>query len=70
MSEKPTIGKHLGTFNLFRESDNSLWITIADARGVKEELGGSSAPLHLCAMNALYAAVDAMRARQTEKATS
>lgn len=57
----PQIGKHLATFNLFREADYSLRITIADARGVKDELGDSGAPLHLCAMNALYAAIDAAR---------
>jgi hypothetical protein len=32
------IGKHLATFNLFREADNSLQVTIADARGVPEYL--------------------------------
>lgn len=53
------LAKHLATFNLFRESDNSLHVTIAEARGVREELGDSCAPLHLCAMNALRAALDA-----------
>lgn len=56
-----TIGKHLATFNLFREADHSLQITIVGAPGVREELGDSGAPLHLCAMSALYAAVDAAR---------
>ena len=50
------IGKHLATFNLFREADNSIHVTIAEARGVAEELGGSGAPLYLCAMTALRAA--------------
>jgi hypothetical protein len=52
----PSIGRHLATFNVFREADHSLHVTIADARGVREELGESGAPLHLCAMNALRAA--------------
>lgn len=51
------IGRHLATFNLFREADNSLQVTVADANGVKAELNGSGAPLHLCAMNALRAAL-------------
>ena len=54
---RPEIGKHLATFNLFRENDGSLHVTIAEARGVKEELGESNAPLHLCAMTALRAAL-------------
>ena len=57
------IAKHLGTFNLFREADGSLWITCAEACGVIDELNGSGAPPYLCAMNALYAAADAMRER-------
>lgn len=52
------IGKHLATFNLFREGDGSLAVTIAEARGVIEELGESGAPPHLCAMNALRAALN------------
>ncbi len=58
------IGKHLATFNVFREGDGSLWITCADAGGVADEIRGSGAPVHLCAMNALYAAVDQMRQRE------
>lgn len=53
-----SIGKHLATFNLFREADHSIHVTIADARGVRAELGDSGAPLYLCAMNALRAAVE------------
>ena len=53
------LARHLATFNLFREADNSLHVTIADARGVMTELGDSGAPLHLCAMNALRAALTA-----------
>jgi hypothetical protein len=53
-----SIGKHLATFNLFREADHSIHVTIADARGVQNELGNSGAPLHLCAMNALRQAVE------------
>lgn len=49
--------RHLATFNLWRNADNSLGVTIAEARGVNDELGESGAPLHLCAMNALRAAV-------------
>lgn len=49
--------RHLATFNLWRNADNSLGVTIAEARGVRDELGDSGAPLHLCAMNALRAAV-------------
>lgn len=60
------IGKHLATFNVFREPDG-LYITIADARGVREELGESGAPLHLCAMNALREALRQMDQRQTPK---
>jgi len=51
------IGKHLATFNLFRESDGSLAVTIADARGVIDELNRSGAPVHLCAMTALRSAL-------------
>jgi hypothetical protein len=50
------IGKHLATFNVFREPDG-LYITIADASGVRDELGQSGAPLRLCAMNALRSAL-------------
>jgi hypothetical protein len=57
MSDAPSIGRHLATFNLFREADGSLQVTIADAAGVRAELNGSGAPLHLCAMNALRAAL-------------
>ncbi len=56
------IGKHLATFSLFREPDG-LYITIADASGVREELGVSNAPLHPCAMNALREAMRQMDAR-------
>ena len=55
---KNTIGRHLASFNLFRESDGSLAVTIAEARGVAEELNGSGAPLALCAMAALRAALN------------
>jgi hypothetical protein len=58
----PKIGKHLATFNVFREEDG-LYITIADARGVREELGESGAPLGLCAMNALREALRQMDKR-------
>lgn len=54
----PDLGKFLASFNLFRESDNSIHVTVASATGVREELGDSGAPLHLCAMNALRAAVE------------
>lgn len=64
------LGKHLGTFNLFREPDGSLWITCAEADGVREELGDSNAPLGLCAMNALYSAADAMRRRQRQESAA
>lgn len=50
--------KHLATFNLFREPDKSLHVTIAEANGVRSELGASGAPLHLCAMNALRSAAE------------
>jgi hypothetical protein len=56
--DQPNIGKHLATFNLFREADYSLHVTIAEASGVRNELGASGAPLHLCAMQALRAAVE------------
>jgi hypothetical protein len=56
------IGKHLATFNLFRE-EGGLYVTIADARGVRDELNGSSAPLHLCTMNALREAMRQMEER-------
>ena len=52
------IGRHLATFNLFREPDGSLAVTIGEARGVAEELNGSGAPLALCAMTALRAALN------------
>jgi hypothetical protein len=56
------LGKHLATFNLFREEDG-LYVTIADARGVREELGESGAPLQLCAMSALREALRQMQER-------
>lgn len=49
--------RHLATVNLWRNGDNSLSISFAEADGVLAELNGSGAPLHLCAMNALRAAV-------------
>jgi hypothetical protein len=49
------IGSH--PYNSLREADNSLHVTVADAAGVKAELNGSGAPLHLCAMSALRAAL-------------
>lgn len=57
MARAPSIGRHLATFNLFREADGSLHVTIAEANGVREELGGSGAPLALCAMSALRSAL-------------
>lgn len=62
-----TIGKHLATFNVFREPDG-LYVTIADARGVRDELGESGAPLHLCAMAALRSAMQQMDARARSEA--
>lgn len=56
--EGDLIGKHLATINLWREADNSIHVTFAEAAGVREELGDSGAPLHLCALNALRAAVE------------
>ena len=56
MASQPKIGKHLATFNLFRE-DDGLYITIADASGVRDELNGSGAPLYLCTMTALREAL-------------
>ncbi len=60
--DPPRIGKHLATFNLFRET-NGLYITIADATGVRSELGQSGAPLWLCAFNALRVALTQMDRR-------
>jgi hypothetical protein len=60
---QPRIGRHLATFNVFREHDGSLWVTCAGAEGVKAELNGSAAPLHLCAMNALREAMRQMDER-------
>lgn len=57
MGDKP-LGKHLANFNLFREIDGSLHVTIASAEGVREELGDSGAPLAMCAMNALRSALE------------
>jgi hypothetical protein len=57
VSRAPNIGRHLATFNLFREPDGSLAITVADASGVIAELNGSGAPVYLCTMNALRAAL-------------
>lgn len=51
------IGRHLATFNLFREGDGSLHITVADAHGVKMELGPSQLPVYPMAMKALIEAV-------------
>lgn len=51
------LAKHLATVNLWRNPDNSLSVTFAEANGVADEIGGSGAPLHLCAMTALRAAV-------------
>jgi hypothetical protein len=61
-----TIGKHLATFNVFREPDG-LYITIADARGVQDELGESGAPLRLCAMPALRSALKQMDIRDAQR---
>lgn len=60
-----TMGKHLATFNVFREADGSLWITCADATGVKSELGEAKLPLHMMAMKALFEAVRQMQERST-----
>ena len=58
------IGKHLGTFNLFRENDGTLWVTCAGAQGVREELGESwEGPTHTMAMLALYEGVRQMQER-------
>ena len=58
--------RHLGTFNLFREPDGSLWITIAEAKGVQQELGMASGavPLHIMAMRALEEAVSQAQIRR------
>lgn len=50
--------KHLATFNLFRHPDKAIHVTLAEAGGVKAELGDSGAPLLPCAMNALRSAVE------------
>lgn len=56
---------HLATFNVFREEDGSLWVTCADASGVKAELGESSIPTYPMAMKALYEAVRQMQHRSS-----
>jgi hypothetical protein len=61
------IGKHLATFNVFREPDG-LYVTCADARGVADEIRGSGAPIHLCAMNALREALRQMDERSERSA--
>lgn len=50
--------RHLATVNLFREADNSIHVTFAEARGVAEEVAGSGAPIYPLALNALRAAVE------------
>lgn len=57
---------HLATFNLFREQDGALYITIVEARGVQEELGlaAGELPLYVMALKALFEAVDQTKARQ------
>jgi hypothetical protein len=59
------LAKDLATFNLFREPDKSIHVTIADASGVRDELNGSGAPLHLCALSALRAAEELRPAKPT-----
>lgn len=36
-SSAPSIGQHLATLNLFRETDGTIWMTVADARGAIAE---------------------------------
>ena len=31
------VGRHMATLNLFRESDGSMWLTVADAPGAIRE---------------------------------
>lgn len=60
--------KHLATVNLWRHPDGSLSVTFADARGVADEIAGSGAPVLLCAMNALRAAVSPPHLKGTPNA--
>lgn len=62
--------KHLATFNMFREPDGQLYVTIAEARGVQDELGISAGavPLHIPVMNALFEAVRQTKERATIRA--
>ena len=60
-----TIGRHLATFNLFREQDGSLHVTVESAQGVIAETSGSGGvPPALLAMQALRAAL--LRQREGE----
>lgn len=54
----PVIARHLATINLWREASGAIHVTFAEAEGVRAELGESGAPLGLCAMNALRAAIE------------
>ncbi len=63
----PQIGKHLATINLWREADNSIHVTIAEAQGVRDEIG-ENAPLYLCTLSALRTAVE-LRPQPTEGAS-
>lgn len=58
------IGKHLATFNVFRENDGSLHITVVEAKGVRKELHPDNVlPLHPFAISALYEAVEQKKKR-------
>jgi hypothetical protein len=53
---------HLATFNVFREKDGSLWVTVVEANGVAKEIH-TEMPIYPFAMNALYEAVRQMQDR-------
>jgi len=56
--------KHLATFNVFRENDGALYVTVVEAKGVAKELHpDNTLPLYPFAMVALYEAVRQMQER-------